>query len=780
MIPPKYKFYIAINSEGLGTEVTPHYKTLSKKYSKESNQAFFRASLDGKMALVGTDYELIKNANIESTFKLTVKKYRVSDKAWYDYYVGTFSKTDCTFDLDKKLCEIKPETLDEYTYIMNGYENTYDLIKLKPAITRVYANKRMLIQVYVKGGSTISNFFGGTYWEDEVMELSIPEPGEGQNPINETDYIINKYHFALISSNSSSEFTVHFSYIGVSQYGGQYSGVNGVWTNSNGHKIKFEVMYNIGEEWPYSDSHIIYDISSGNQRKALTGTRDEKVVVEEKIYILRLYDINTGNQIASSEDLFYNTSAYIAISSARTSAKPIVLATTDPLQSLVIDGAIEHVVFQRLLCDSKTVKGLSTYKISSDDFAANNTNYKYCIGLEGGDFYRSTATVDEPTKFGINDYGKYFTDQFIPAVAGIERPMPVCRSSWTNESLWVSYNSIYTQLEQSARQEFPIKDCYNIADVIKALLAKIAPGITHEATAEYSRFLYDTSVPISMNRFYVFLSPKSNVLKGNYDQAAQKAELSFKELMEMLRDCFRCYWFIENNKLRVEHISYFMRGGSYSTYASVQYDLTNLKDQFSGKNLSYFQTSTKFDKSELTRRYEFNWADDSTELFSDFSIDVDSNYIQKDKTDEINISKFSADVDYMLFKPDAFSSDGFALLCPTKSSSTYTLPIVTTSLVDESNNIYTAIVQNYYASFINLLKFYMYDMPATSIISNKLLELNTIDIKRCMSQTVLFSSEEDPEPYRLVKTSVGSGSMEEITINIDTRIVEAKLTYKPQ
>jgi len=37
------------------------------------------------------------------------------------------------------------------------------------------------------------------------------------------------------------------------------------------------------------------------------------------------------------------------------------------------------------------------------------------------------------------------------------------------------------------------------------------------------------------------------------------------------------------------------------------------------------------------------------------------NYTQKDKTEEINISQFSSDVDYMLFNPSNFSDDGFAL-----------------------------------------------------------------------------------------------------------------------
>ena len=68
---------------------------------------------------------------------------------------------------------------------------------------------------------------------------------------------------------------------------------------------------------------------------------------------------------------------------------------------------------------------------------------------------------------------------------------------------------------------------------IKALLKEIDPTLQHEATAEYSRFLYDTTVPMSMARFYVHITQKTNILKGEYDQPAQKAEVSLEDIMKM-------------------------------------------------------------------------------------------------------------------------------------------------------------------------------------------------------------------------------------------------------
>ena len=46
----------------MSTVIEPHYKSLKKQYKKESNQMFFRESIDGKINLFGKDYEKAKNA----------------------------------------------------------------------------------------------------------------------------------------------------------------------------------------------------------------------------------------------------------------------------------------------------------------------------------------------------------------------------------------------------------------------------------------------------------------------------------------------------------------------------------------------------------------------------------------------------------------------------------------------------------------------------------------------------------------------------------------------
>lgn len=820
-------------------KITPYYDSLSKKYSKETGQEFFRASIDGQINLIGRDYELIKNSNIEDilTFLITKKK----DNTFVIYYRGEFNKTDCKFDYDKRNCQLETTALDGYQEVLNKYENTYDLIKLAPEITKINMHKRPLMQVYISGANSISNFFGGIYWEGDVNEA-----------VDSYEDLVNRYYFAYIKT--ANEFSIK---------GSNLAGVNGVYAGTNG-------------DWQCWNGFSAYVFQNDNSTGWLYIKRNSD---NKPLYMSGLIDITFN-----VNDVYLSTSDSITLTAIE--GNGVVSGTC------TVYNMFNYHVYRRLLCDVDTVEDSegvkNTYDLPFDDFVTDNRNYKKCIGLSGGLFFCTSRTVSEPTKYGLNDYGQYFTNQFIPISAGLERPLPISRNSWANASLWYVYDSYYAIFEERLRKQYVLKDSYSIAAVIKALLKKIDSTITHEATSEYSQFLYGDNIPITNNRFFVYITQKTNILKGEYDQAAQKAEISLEEVMNMLRDCFKCYWYIEDNKFKIEHIYYFMNGGSYSYNTGTQLDFTKLIDQFNKKKLSYFQTEIEYDKSELSQRYEFNWMDDVTDLFGGVSIDVKSNYVQKDKTEEISIKNFSSDIDYMLFNPSNFSDDGFALLCPVKNEECkkyatklnsilnlqtglatetseayrlniyrvgagvtyriigktnglvtiaslfkdpglsnlivtynkktedgiisydekivpisdgylaittyelvsqseqmslyadgYSLPIVQSQLVDENGNIYSATAQNWYASWIYLINLYMYDMPAYNVECNVLNQLYVNAIKMYMTHTISFPYEKDLNEVQLIKTTIGNGKIDEISVNLDTQQTEVKLLYRP-
>ena len=55
------------------------------------------------------------------------------------------------------------------------------------------------------------------------------------------------------------------------------------------------------------------------------------------------------------------------------------------------------------------------YDLPKDDFVSERVNYRKCIGLIGLQVKQTAYTVTHPTKYGRNDYGKYFTNNFVNA-----------------------------------------------------------------------------------------------------------------------------------------------------------------------------------------------------------------------------------------------------------------------------------------------------------------------------------------------------------------------------
>lgn len=391
-------------------------------------------------------------------------------------------------------------------------------------------------------------------------------------------------------------------------------------------------------------------------------------------------------------------------------------------------------------------------------------------------------------------------------------------------------------------------------------------GITHEATTEYSEFLYGTNL-LGINQT-LLITPKSNIVTAGYDQPAQKAPITLKNVLDMLRDCFRCYWFIdEQNRFRIEHIQYFRNGGSYSGSPVVGIDLTAQQVPRNGKPWAFARDQFKFDKPAMAARYQFGWMDDVTQLFDGFPIDIISKYVNPDNIEQIDISRFTSDIDYILLNPGAVSKDGFVLLAgirgneaneqtingnssadfffdfdisrfagqtvsvSVKSSlagtelrqsgngsssligtisnantiTTFSFVVQNgmTSLSVYGNGNYSAelvaffaqypttfqlpymnyqidgndhYLQNAYVAFCILQNYYAFDMPAPLYSINGV-QMYAQGIKKLKNQSIRFPVLNDPDLLQLVKTNLGNGTIEKLSVNLSSRNANATLKY---
>lgn len=727
---PKYRFFLQIGEDGTKQTVRPNYKDdLTLDYELETNQRFYRAKLSGKINFVRADYDIINDAPFDSEFFLYIEKSDDWGQTYNQYYKAKFMKTDCTFNDDDKLVTVQPETIDQYNDVLAGLEKEYNLIELAPQIEFLTIRKRPLIQIYVPGDSIVSCFLGGTNWEQDA------------NATTDQNALIQTYHFALCNILKEIQITSH----------GSPAVISGLYTG----RMATGASADVFEGKLYPELNVNYYIYITQQR--IDGIPFGAVAVE-----IRKQSDDTA--------MFRYTKV-----------------TTSPFDTLEFDlTAVEgsgatgtmhadmksYNIYARYLCDVEKIEDLNTYPLPADDIVDNNRNYRRAIGYAIDVAFISNNFSDTPTEWGLADNGKYFAPPY--SIYG-QTFYPIARSTWRYASLWFGFYLMDWILEEKARKAYTLRDAFTLSSCINVLLKEFAPGITHEATPEYSQFLYNTNNPISGKSFKLLISQKSNIINGEYKTPAQKAPITLQQIMTMLRDIYKCYWYIEDGKFKIEQVSWFRNGGSYGYNPIIDYDLTQLENVRNGKKLAFATSEYSFDKVEMPERYQFEWMDDVTTPFEGLPIEITSKYVTAGKIEEINISNFTSDIDLMLLNPGAISSDGFALFAAVTPSGGGQLELPFTRQTVDGVEYF---LQNGFLAFINIqLTYWVYDMPARNFKINNIPNY-AIGIERKKKQTLNFpAGTTDPNPMQLIKTYIGNGQVDKLSVNLCSRNIKATLKY---
>ena len=261
--------------------------------------------------------------------------------------------------------------------------------------------------------------------------------------------------------------------------------------------------------------------------------------------------------------------------------------------------------------------------------------------------------------------------------------------------------------------------------------------------------------------------------KGEYQTPAQKGNITFQQITNMLRDAFGCYWFIENNMLKIEHLSYFEKGGTYTGGRQVGIYLKTLRSFPTRRSWDFRTSSYTFDKINMPEQYRFQWADETTEIFDGYPINILSNYVQAGKIEEKSISQFTTNIDYMVLNPGEISKDGFALLGATQASNTVFNIDVVPLVVDG----FTYYVQNAYLAMAYLQPHFLtYGMPAKNLqVNNE--PATAQSIARNRKQTLNIPVTWNINPMELINTSLGDGEIEKLSVNLSSLISKTTLKY---
>lgn len=711
---PIYKFTLSVNG---GTEqaASPIYREdLSKDFELQTNEQFYRAKLSGTLVFVGTDYDYITKQNFDAKFGIKIYISYNAGQTWALYWAGEFWKTNCKFDDDNNNVTLTPDVIDQYTAVLAGMDKEFNLLELAPAIEPIKLQKRPCLQIYVAGKTSIGQIMFGncTYWETECEQF---------NPYSHYfDTISNQYPVLLEFGNTGQSPATSI----------QLYSPNAVVEN---------ITINYGEytlqitEVAQPGGGVLYDI-------IVTRNSD-------------------GAQWRDADAPEYGSATLEAVAGTGADYDYVDFST---LASISVVG--------RMIYDLDTAGG---YDINTNDPVFNNRNYKYCRPVMAPIDELIVLTAREsqtPTPYGRNNNGNYYN---VPDDTG--HYVPIAQNSWGAYSIWLDLGVFVSQMgeyDTTLSEENTLNHAYPLWSIISVLLAQIAPNISHAGTATYSQFLYGTN-PITTIAQRLFITPKSNVITLGYDQPAQKAPITLKQVMDMLRDCFRCFWFIDDqNRFRIEHIKYFRNGGTYQNQQpEIGRDLTQEIVTRNGKPWAFGTSQYEFDKPEMAARYQFGWMDDVTQLFKGFPIDILSQYVNPDNIEEINVSRFTTDIDFVLLNPDSVSKEGFMLLSAYAISGVYHLRMLNVTYDGITHKL-----QNGWVSFNYLQRYYAYDMPAKYYRINGE-DKTALGIKKLKRQTLKMPAYTDPNTLQLIKTNIGNGTIQKMSLNLSSRNANATLIY---
>lgn len=706
--------------------------SITLDWEQESGQKFFRRKFNGKVKFVGADYDAIMAAPFGQKITFSASAHSPTGDATPGLFTAHFYKADCEINEDAQTVEVSPTIDDGYGPILDGWEKEFNLTKLAPEITPLQMVRRPVIQIYNTGRNTVTCLLSDMAWEQECEAVDDPSAYGFVN--------MNGIALAMYSVFQKEDF----------DWGGM-TPVPGT--------FRFN-MENIENKSEVKDGYYV-KIYPHTGWITICDADDDSIIWQN---------------VPSGESWWFPLEAE--------------LFSTDPDlagKHLIIQG-IRVALYARIVCDVMQIDGMDTTALRDDDFVGKLPGYRrylgYNFGAEGVAFEIKEQMSTTPTEYGLSAGGHYYVKPVYPATSGYGELLPICRSSWDEFSIWWLTNGspVAGVFEHDGRKAFTLRDAYPLHSVLSVLLAEINAGVTFSNTSAYSKFFYgnDAQAIRDADDTNIFITPKSNLIAVEYDSAAQRGNITLKQVLEMLRDVYRCFWFIDNGKLRIEHAAFFARGGNYVGPMGVGIDLTQLYYTRSGKLVADGQMTYKYDKPETYSRIELSWMDDVTAPFEG-AIDIVEDYVLKGKKEEVNIAKFTSDVDYVMISPNDVSKDGFMLLGASLVGGAWKVPLVD-FLWPGSVEVKTTL-QNGYLAFEWLTRYYLYDLCASDYEIGGVagVAIGTIPLK---TQEVTFPSEGIspgvlgiPNTFQLIKTHIGNGQIRKMSLELLSLQIKATLNY---
>lgn len=717
-IKSKYRYIVEIaGNQTVVTDTVLFGDNANIKGTQPDGEYFHRETMGATIGFSGKTFVELAALSRSTEWFFVVERF--DSGAWVERWRGRTIRTKGRWLEDQKRVDVKFDSVDRYTLIEEGKSKRFNLIDLGPELVNITYERQGLIQIYVEGTDFISNYLGdGVYFES-----ALPEPvftGVGND-------LENTYHF---------QFHTNMYYI--PDDGSLSPSIGGLY--DTGTNLRADGVYRIIIGSPYQ----IEEVSSGTI----------------------VYQSDVGTSLSLPDPWEPLTDGVL---------------TRATFTSLTDAGSITRVysvpIYVRLLTNQATVQATATNALPSPDIDPDNTAYTRALPLTITDtnlIYSSLNSVDGDKYGRFDEDAIPYTDNYFnrPPNVGSEEPQPIGKSDWQPFSLWFVKDATLRTLQDDAGETLTNRNSYTYASVIEKVVQKLDPSMTFQADSLHSQFLYDPANPVRGITQVPIVSVKNDVIVGDYDTPAKKADVSLEDLLNQMWITWRCKYFIDSsNRFRIEHNSFYENGKSYVS-EQIGADLTSLTNKENGRFWSDFTNQIEYDEDKVPERIEFRWMDEVTLPFEGFPIDFTSAYVQKGNVQKPNVALFTTDLDYIQANAGEINKQGFVLFeADQVDARNFTVPFLNIIVDGTSYQL-----QNGHASMFYIhSKYYQSRLPAEDAM------INNVAVTGISTERIKLQNVEVPAVFtdfmQLVTTSQGNGLIPEYEENILSGFLKLNLKH---
>ena len=304
---------------------------------------------------------------------------------------------------------------------------------------------------------------------------------------------------------------------------------------------------------------------------------------------------------------------------------------------------------------------------------------------------------------------------------------------------------------------------YQTAKKIDTIILDMLTGCNLTFKSEFfeNEINYVTNQINKLNNIYFI--PKSDYLNPNATMPQRFASLSLKRLLEIICDTFNCYWWIENNELRIEHVSYNLNMQGIDAMSDYPENLKgHRKYRYNVENMFSVESWKFMEQGNID--------------FIGSDIKYISTCVKKDTENKVkdrDLNEITTDIALIYTSPELISSSGFVMVC--------TRLINGENWIDsEVGVISNNLMPNGHLSIANLHENYwryeriaydgeMNGLQTVFTTIQKYKELEEIRLPLCCTEF---------DPEKLINTGLGWGEVYEAREILKTGIFVIKLKYE--